>query len=182
MNLGIHKFADKKGTASYFVQRRYGNYLLFSENCDQYNYEFIKSKGGIYKQFIENTDDIKESQGKLFDIYGAAAVGHFSPEPTHPRLPLEAFNKDFIDKEIRFPEFENRKHILLKQMSKKVVFFGKAYYLRSDGRVFVNTQDHTQKLHQFFIEQGISYAFFSHFQKAHLLHIEHGKVYEKDIH
>ena len=67
------RVTDNTNSCCYFVERNFGNLLIYPRYLDSIQHEIFKQRGGIYRQL-----DIKmgnqEITKRLFEIYGAALV------------------------------------------------------------------------------------------------------------
>lgn len=169
INLGIHQFKINDHQCSYFIERMFGNYLIFSDYIRETNYDFLKSKGGLYKQFMESPTHIDEIHGKIFDKYGAYAVGDFLKEIFHAKLPVERYGIDYVDPDLRYISQGSAKKIFLTQMNKPIMILGSEFYLSSDDKIFLNNTDITEKLTQEIIQKKIEFTLFTRFEcSSHL--------------
>lgn len=174
MSLGIHQIKNYNGHSSFFVQRSYGNYLIFGDGLQGVDYELLKSKGGVYRQFFTSLDHVTEANAQLFKKFGAAGVGYFPENSFNERIPLEIFKKDFCDHQIKFISNEQDCFMTLKQNDKKMMFMGGLYRKTLSGRIFKQGEDRTEQVYKLFKERGIHLALFQRHEGEALLDINNG--------
>ncbi len=174
MSLGVHQIKNYNGHSSFFVQRSYGNYLIFADGLQDIDYQFFKSKGGVYRQFFIGLDHVTEANAQLFKKFGAIGVGYFAAESFNERLPLERFKKDFCDHQIKFISNNEHCFITLKQNNKKMMFMGDIYRKTLNGRIFKNDKDCTDQVHELFKLRGVHLALFQRHEGDALLDVDRG--------
>lgn len=166
MNIGVHHLSQSDHYSSYFVQRDYGNLLIFSDALASIDHDFLKSRGGLYRQFIEDRSLISLAQCELFTTFGAAAVGKFNTESYHPKLKLERFGEEYSDHSIKFNRSTFGGQVLgLKQSDDKVAFIGRDFYLDEQGEVTCGNQKLGEAFFDVFEENQTSWLFFAHHAK-----------------
>ncbi len=146
--LGIHKLTISDHQCSYFIERPFGNYLIFSDKLENIQSDFFRSKGGIYKQFIENVDELQPTQAKLFQEFGSYGVGLFEGEKFHEYLPLESYGATYADPLVKFVEQDHGKLVYFAQKNSRVIIFGKDFYLTESGEILL----HRKALNDYFVK------------------------------
>lgn len=161
-NLGIHQFKNYSGSSSFFVQREFGNYLFCADFLHEFDYDFFKSKGGVYRMFLESPKNISKTHASIFVRFGAAAVFSSRDQlPGSADLPCEVFGDEFVDHTLRWVHRDQFNCVLIKQKGKKIAFFGSSCRLGSLGRVFDGENEITEPVLQFMQSQQISFGFFA---------------------
>lgn len=172
MSLGLHHIKNSENTCSYFVKRPFGSYIIFSDGLSPLHIDFFQSKGGVYKQFIEDPSEINKNQKDLFVKFGAAGVISRTIESLNEEIPMEIFGLDFADPLTRFrDEGVEGKSILLKQSDKKVIFLGKSYFYKESKEIVCNGEVRTEELFSRFEKEGVEVVFFSHYDWDHMVEI-----------
>lgn len=175
MKIGVHQIVKNANASSYFVQRSYGNYLVYSDALTATNTDFFKSKGGVYRQFIQKVEHISLEQVQLFKRFGAAAVTLSSLEaaPFSPHIKIELFSDDFVDPTVKFGHVKwGGSMIHMKQGDEKVTFVSPEYYYKSNGEVICEAKDCSEELFESLDGQGVSWVFFSeHDENCHYVQI-----------
>ncbi len=118
---GIHTFKDHNGRAAYFIPRKYGNYLIFNFDFTLQDYEFLKSKGGVWRQLSLSSMDLTEISLRIFNRFGAYNVLPMSINRDFKNEfgPIEILNKDFFDDEIQILKIDEDNYwLILKQREK----------------------------------------------------------------
>ena len=160
--LGIHRINIGERSSSYFIERPFGNYLAFSDNMDEIPRDFLKAKGGVYKQFIESSSNIDSIHGKIFDLYGASSVGFFQTEIFHPLLPIERFGIDFDDPAVEFGSHGVLKWLLINQRGERVAIMGEEFELTEGPSILEKAKgDQTSKWLAYFKDLSLGHIFFS---------------------
>ena len=172
--LGIHQFTIDNHRSAFFVERPFGNYLIFSDHLKSTDFEFIKSKGGVYKQFFESSSSINKYHAKIFDLYGAPAVVNAVFEIQNEHLPVERIGIEFADPSFEFDFSENSKKFIFKQRGENVMILGEDYYLNSENNILFKNKDITREILNQIVLKDIKYVFFTHFEKSAFYEI--GKV------
>lgn len=172
MSLGLHHIKNSETSCSYFVRRPFGNYIIFSDDLSPLHIDFFQSKGGVYKQFLEDSSVVNKNQKDLFVKFGAAGVVSKNSTNFSEDIPIEFFAKDFADPLIRFRDDEQGgKSILLKQNEKKVIFLGKKYFYKESKEIVFNGENKTEELFSQFEKEGVEVVFFSHYNWDHMVEL-----------
>jgi hypothetical protein len=172
MSLGLHHIKNSEESCSYFVRRSFGSYIIFSDGLSPLHIDFFQSKGGVYKQFIENPSVINKNQKDLFIKFGAAGVVSKASADFSEDIPFEVFSKDFVDPLIRFrDDGQGGKSVLLKQSDKKIIFLGKEYFYKESKEIIFGGEDKTEELFSQFEKEGVEVVFFSHYNWDHMVEI-----------
>ena len=109
INIGVHKLESYKNSDgvfenSFFLQRPYLNYLIYSPRSIEMFYDYFSSKGGVGKQIYTNASQVIHSSHKAFNKYGASAlITNPKKQTFNPDLKIEYYGEDFIDKDIEYP-------------------------------------------------------------------------------
>jgi len=179
MTFGIHQFKNSKNSASYFVERPFGNLLIFSDDLNDIDHEFIKSKGGLFRQYFESFEGITSLNKKLFKIYGAKGIGNWIDEKFDPEIALERFNIDFSDPSLNFYIQGASKYIVLKQGSKKVALLGSSFLLKANGDILCLGHDHTESMLNKLKNDSVDLLYFTSFESQSSLVFKKLTVIEK---
>lgn len=163
MGLGIHKFDSRNNHSAYFIERPFGNILAFGDDLEQVDHEFIKSKGGLFRQFFESKEGINCLNRQLFKKYGANGVLKMADQ-FDPIMPLKQFGVDIADPAILFNKSGSKNTLVIRQKNKNVMILGAQYFLQKDKKILFNNQDITESTYKLFGEYEITHAFFTHFE------------------
>ena len=142
MDLGIHRIPQTQLRSCYFIRRDFGNIIAFADALTNTDYEFLKSKGGVYKQFIENADLISLAQCELFKRFGSQCVIFDSltdKTADHKKVPIETFGQDYFDHTLHFSKTRwGGQALSFKQGENKVMILGQDFHLDSKGALSIN--------------------------------------------
>jgi hypothetical protein len=164
--LGVHQIKIDQHRSSYFIERPFGNYLVFSDHLQTIDEDFFISRGGIYKQFIQSSSNIGEVQGKLFNRFGAYGVGDALEYQVNAYLPMQRVVKDFNDPAFRFESHGEAKKFLIDQRGKKILILGNEFYLNEVQKVILRDKDWTKQLVEQVQSREIDFVFFSHYDRS----------------
>jgi hypothetical protein len=161
-NIGVHQFKNYPGSSSFYIQRNYGHYIVFADFLQNMDYEFFKSKGGVYRQFLADPSNINQTHIEIFSRFGASiVVKNTDKSLLHPDIPIEFFNDDFFDHTLKWFYSDLIECVMMLQRGKKILFFGPSYRLTDQMMILKNDEDITESLQPFFQEHGVSYCFFN---------------------
>lgn len=165
--IGIHQLKIDDGHCAYFIERNYGNYVIFADALTYANFSFFESRGGIYKLFFDSTSNINNEHKKYFDTYGAYAVGNQKREEFSEHLPIERMGQEFSDPDLIFGQFKSGKYIELFQRGESVLFLSDDFILRENNEITLKGENIT---HDFNEKMKQDYVFFGKFETDnHLL-------------
>lgn len=144
MSLGIHSFVITDGPlkkGSFFIERSYGNYLVFPTFLSDQNHNFIKSKGGVWKQIYTSENIMNIHSGEIFRKYGAYIVMCGDDKDYFTEYgPVEFLGKSFYDSDLiplSFQDFHS--WIILKQNGKNFLIPDE-HLLLKDNSLFWNSE------------------------------------------
>lgn len=83
--------------ACYFLERPWGNLVIYEvPHLSDSDWEHLKGRGGVFRQFLLDPANSSEMAKKLFDRFGASVV---TPHPAEftPAFPVEQIGVDFVD-------------------------------------------------------------------------------------
>jgi hypothetical protein len=145
MEYRIQSIQGQPGRTTYFVERKFGNLLLFADKLETLDYDFYKSRGGVYLQYIEDLQQLSQVHTEIFNKLGATAVSvqKFSEEP-EPLAVREYCGG--LDKEIKIFPFQGASIASFDQLGKKVWILGNQFYFSRQEKIFLNTEDITDDL------------------------------------
>lgn len=167
--LGIHQFKIDHNHSCYLIERPFGNFLVFTDLLEEINHDFLKSKGGVYKQFIESSESIKSIHSQLFKRYGCSITGAFQVEQLSKLSPIERYEIDYVDPQVKLMSHGEAKWMELYQKETNVIIMGNSFCLRSGNRIFQASDDQTNKWINTFKQKNVKYVFFCHFEsQGHL--------------
>ena len=111
----------------YFVERSFGNLLIYPRHLDSIDHDIFKSRGGIYRQMdIEMGNQFNTK--RLFEIYGAALV--LNNDQKDIEFLTEEFGVDMYDHFIDYNQFG-----VVVYLDKKSYLFFNDRYLFDRGQV-----------------------------------------------
>jgi len=171
MSLDLHHIKNSESSCSYFVKRPFGNYIIFSDGLSPLHVVFFQSKGGVYKQFVENPTELNKNQKDLFIKFGAAGVVTSSLEKSVETIPFEKWGEGFSDPTMRFRNKDGLQSVLLKQGDKKVVFLGKSYFYKDSKEVIVNGEDKTEEVFSSLEAEGVTVVLFCSYSWDHMVEL-----------
>jgi len=120
---GISENCGNESTFCFYLQRPFGNYLIYkTSNVYQY-YNFFKSHGGIHKQFDEDQKYATLCQ-ELFTQFGCSTVCHLAKDTN--QYPQQIFGEEFSDpmmSSIKISDFDN---LVIKQKAQTLLFLNPA--------------------------------------------------------
>lgn len=142
MDLGIHRISQTPTRSCYFIKRDFGNILAFADALTHADYDFLKSKGGVYKQFIESTKLISLAQCELFKRFGSQCVindNSIEKADDHNKVPVETFGQDYFDHSLHFSKTKwGGQALSFKQGKQKIMVLGHDFHLNQRGSLFIN--------------------------------------------
>ena len=119
------RIADIGDSCCYFVERNFGNLLIYPRYLDSIEHDIFKQRGGVYRQLdvlMGNESNLK----RIFEIYGAALV--LNNDQKHRDFLTEEFGVDMYDHFIDYCE-----HGILIFQDKKTYLFLNDKYLFDRG-------------------------------------------------
>ena len=137
------------------------------------DYEFLKSRGGVYRTFLESLSSINRTHIDLFSRFGASVV--CSPdeeEPFHPKVPVEVNNDQFYDHSLEWGTYSTGKNVVMEQRGRKVIFLGREMRLTQEMKVMFGDHDKTDEFLDFMKQQQIAYGFFCRHEGHALLEVK----------
>ncbi len=179
MSFGVHQFIHSTGRASYFVERPFGNILVFSDDIEQVDHDFVKAKGGLFRQYFESPEGVNSLNRQLFRIYGAKAVGCWSQEAFDHAIVLERFGIDFSDPSIKFKTQGEAKYLVISQKSKKMAVMGSSFDLKATGEIMVLGHEQTDNILTKLKNDSVDIVFFSSFEKENSLVFKEPSQFQK---
>ena len=163
MDLGINRIIQTPSRSCYFIKRDFGNLIAFADALTNADYDFLKSKGGVYKQFIEDKELISLAQCELFKRFGSQCVlidGTSASNLDHEKVPIEIFGRDYFDHSLHFSKTRWGGHALsFKQGKDKVIILGKDFYLKDKGVLLVNNSTVDESFYETAENNKISWIF-----------------------
>lgn len=187
-NSGIHTIMfslDQKGDrgiASFFIPRNYGNYLFFGGPFSANDHDFFYSKGGIYKQFYTNKEQLGTFTGKIFDKYGAYIV-FGNEELVFLDAPSEKFGKEFFDRDMQVISHGDGNFWYLIKQKNKTYLIVDDHVILHGGELFPNKE---MRLNQLSVEKiqllndlKIEAVLFSRFEFHHPFFHTEGKTVQE---
>ena len=96
------RITDNTSSCCYFVERNFGNLLIYPRYLDDIQQDIFKQRGGIYRQLDIQMGN-EENTKRLFEIYGAALVLNNSDKDI--RFLTEEFGVDMYDHFIGYCEY-----------------------------------------------------------------------------
>jgi hypothetical protein len=172
MSLGVHRVEKSPHSSAYFVQRYFGNYLIYPDALASYNEDLFKSRGGVYRQLLHSLDLISMSQVQLFRVFGASAVLHKKLKGSDTdTMPVEFFGDDFIDPTVKLNTGSwGGTYWMMKQGDEKVVFVDPDHFFSSSDQVLFHEKTITDEFFDYMESAGASYVFFSdHDEGSHYI-------------
>lgn len=91
---GLYFIPSTTGRVSYFLKRKWGNYLFFPHPETEQFFSSAIARGGIYKVF-DNEILFPQMNARLFTKFGAQTVA-IEARP-RPEFAIEIWNKDYFD-------------------------------------------------------------------------------------
>ena len=175
MNLGVCKIEKNANSTAYFVQRSFGNYLIYPDALTTIDVDFLKSRGGVYRQLIHKVKLISLAQAQVFVKFGASAVVSKNQKTEEiDSMPLEIYGVSFKDPSIKLNQTDfGCCYWMMKQKDKKVIFLNPEIYFDKNETVLLEGRDITEKFFDYFENIGASYLFFSeHHEENHYISLE----------
>ncbi len=175
MNLGVHKITKNSNSTAYFVQRSFGNYLIYPDALASIDVDFLKSRGGVYKQFISKVELISLAQVQVFIKFGASAVvGADQKDKETDSMPIEVYGEGFKDPSIKLNIASfGASYWMMKQKDKKVIFLSPELYFDKDEIVLLKGKDISEDFYTYFESIGASYLFFTeHHEESHYITLD----------
>lgn len=111
----------------YFVERSFGNLLIYPRHLDSIDNKIFKSRGGIYRQLDIEMGNHFNIQ-RLFEVYGAALV--LDTDEKDIRFLTEQFGVDMYDHYLEYNEYG-----VVAYQDKKSYLFLNDKYLLDRGQV-----------------------------------------------
>lgn len=145
MEYRIQSIKGQPGRTTYFVERKFGNLLLFADKLETLDYDFYKSRGGVYLQYIEDLKQLSNVHSELFSKLGAVAVSVEGFEKEPQALAVREYCKG-LDKEIHIFDYNGGAIASFEQAGKKVWILGNQFYFSRQEKIFLNTEDVTDDL------------------------------------
>jgi|GEM_PF-2570976 len=167
MNLGVHKITKNSNSSAYFVQRSFGNYLIYPDALATIDVDFLKSRGGVYRQLINKVELISLAQAQVFIKFGASAVVPKEEKAKETdSMPLEVYGESFKDPSIKLNKASfGACYWMMKQKDKKVIFLSPELYLDKNEVVLLDGKDISDEFYDYFENIGASYLFFTEHQE-----------------
>lgn len=111
-NLEFHTFKMKNSGIyhnSYFFPMPFGHFIFHPFDWSEKEFQFIESKGGVWRVFVGRPDLICACAKRLFDKFGAY---HVVPNGKDAVLysensPIEIFRKQFVDSKIKMVSYDD---------------------------------------------------------------------------
>lgn len=99
--LGIYFIPSSTGRVSYFIKRKWGNYLFFPHPESDQFFSTAIARGGIYKVF-DNEIPFPQMNARLFTKFGAQTVSHQALP--RPDFAIEIWNRDYFDIDMKLEQ------------------------------------------------------------------------------
>lgn len=177
--LGIHQFKIDNNYSCYLLERPFGNFLVFIDLLEEINHDFLQSKGGIYKQFIESSESINLIHSQLFKRYGCSVIGAFQVEQFSKLSPIERYGIDYVDPQVQLMSHGEAKWMEIYQKETNVIIMGNSFCLKFGNRISQAGKDQTNKWMNTFNQKNVKYVFFCHFETQG--HLELNKSFSFNI-
>ncbi len=131
--------------------------------------DFLKSKGGVYKQLLESFINISDIHGDLFSVFGAPVCILAQHENYHERVLVQRYGVDYIDLGVEILTEGQSKYCFITQREKKVLILGDDYQLRDDGSIWKKENNVTHFWLQEKERLKCDYMFFCRHEKNNVL-------------
>jgi len=171
VSLDLHHIKNSDSSCSYFIKRPFGNFIVFSDELSPLHIDFFQSKGGVYKQFVENPETVNKNQKDLFVKFGAFGVSRAPLEKASEDIPFEKWGVDFSDPTVRFRSTEDGQSVVLKQGDKKIAILGHSYFYKNSKDIFVDGVDKTEKIFGQLEAEGVSVVLFVRYSWDHMVEL-----------
>lgn len=171
MSLDLHHIKNSESSCSYFIKRPFGNYIIFSDGLSPLHVDFFQSKGGVYKQFIENPGLLNKNQKSLFVKFGAVGVVKPPHAPALEDIPFEEWGDGFSDPTMRFHNNDGQQSVVFKQGGKKIVILGSAYHYKDSKDIIVKGEDRTEEIFSDLESKGVSVVLFCSYSWDHMVEL-----------
>lgn len=171
MSLDLHHIKNSESSCSYFLKRPFGNYIIFSDGLSPLHVNFFQSKGGVYKQFIEDPTLVNRNQKDLFIKFGAAGVASGSLEKAVETIPFEDWGAGFSDPTMRFRNVDGLQSVILKQGDQKISILGKSYFYKNSKDIIVNGEDRTEEIFSGLEAEGVGVVLFCSYSWDHMVEL-----------
>lgn len=145
-----HKIDAKNYQFSFFLEKAYGNYLIYkTPNILDFK-KYFKSKGGIYKQFDFGCR-FRTIAHDLFNYFGASVVRFDNQKDD--LFPCQNITRDFFESNTAPLVFDKRRYIIIRQFGKKLVFVDEDIVKKSN-------QGLDPQLKETLLKRSIDYVFY----------------------
>ena len=110
--------------ACYFLVRPCGNYLIYGLDRLPISIDFVKSKGGIYKQFFTSLHHVTGQGRQFFTTFGAPAVlpPGSSSENFDPDIKFEVYGEDYVERDLHYYPVGYGHWIYLRHADRGILF------------------------------------------------------------
>lgn len=168
--LGVHRFQIDADKSAYFIERPFGNIIAFADQLNDIHCDFIKSKGGVSKIFLDSFDSISEVHRNMFDKFGCYGVLDSYSEVFSDKLPLERIGKEFVDPHVIYLAHSDAKILILAQKDTTVGIFSNQY-LFDQQKIFINGMDKTMDILGVIKKYNLSMLFFCNHSEVHYVNL-----------
>ncbi len=160
--LGVHQFRNYESSSSFFVERPFGNDIYCADFLQPFDFDFLKSRGGVRRFFIQNQKSLNSVHIELFERFGARAIT-LTDEGKHDAnpLPMDQFGRDHFDHHLVFEQWQECWFLSVRQRGRRLCFVGDSLIFDGDHKIFKGEAEISNKLKQQKFYQKADYLFFA---------------------
>lgn len=169
--IGIHRLENIDSSFSYFLERPFGNIIIYADEVHHVYSDLITSKGGLAHMFFSHCKKATQTHQKYFSLYGSDGVAIDETKNQEDTIPIRIFGQNYTDPQITKRVYKDNHVLEISQKGKKLTILNKDFHLTASKEIILEQKDITADLYLFLKQYKIDNIYFTNTFKQSFVNI-----------